>query len=241
MTIDREFLADTIWGGSMLPAYVLVPPGVPGINPIEPDFAALAPIEAETQGAEAFARGGLRAGRQAARRRDPLQFERDPPSHGDRDRRHVAPARGDGEFSQHRRQDAFRLSARRRRFRRRPRRLARRLRRRAEFSRTGGERQSRAQLLALVEPGLRCAARARRRRARHNQARRSADAGGSDPQPRATDRAADVSGVEEPRVEQGAGLAGQTRSTATSPAICRSRPDRPLSAARRRTAANIPH
>ncbi len=49
MTIDREFLAETIWGGSMLPAYALTPPGVAGIGPVAPNFAALAPIDAETQ------------------------------------------------------------------------------------------------------------------------------------------------------------------------------------------------
>jgi ABC-type oligopeptide transport system substrate-binding subunit len=49
MTIDREFLADTIWGGAMAPAYALTPPGIEGINPIESDFAALAPIDAETE------------------------------------------------------------------------------------------------------------------------------------------------------------------------------------------------
>ena len=59
---------------------------------------------------------------------------------------------------QHGRQDAFRLYARAWRFRRRPRRLARRLSRPAEFSRAGRERQRRAELFALVEPGLRRAA-----------------------------------------------------------------------------------
>ncbi len=49
MTIDREFLAQTIWGGSMLPAYALVPPGVAGAEAVKADFADLAPIDAETQ------------------------------------------------------------------------------------------------------------------------------------------------------------------------------------------------
>lgn len=30
MVIDREFLAASIWGGTMLPSYSLVPPGIPG-------------------------------------------------------------------------------------------------------------------------------------------------------------------------------------------------------------------
>ncbi len=58
MTIDREFLADTIWGGSMLPAYALVPPGIPGIKPVEPDFAKLAPIDAETEALKLLAEAG---------------------------------------------------------------------------------------------------------------------------------------------------------------------------------------
>ena len=49
MTIDREFLAETIWGGSMLPAYALTPPGLPGAEPVKADFADLAPIDAEEE------------------------------------------------------------------------------------------------------------------------------------------------------------------------------------------------
>ena len=30
MVIDRDFLANTIWGGTMLPGYSVVPPGIPG-------------------------------------------------------------------------------------------------------------------------------------------------------------------------------------------------------------------
>ena len=58
MTIDREFLAETIWGGSMLPAYALVPPGIPGMKPVEPDFAALAPIDAEAEALKLLAEAG---------------------------------------------------------------------------------------------------------------------------------------------------------------------------------------
>ena len=49
MAIDREFLAGTIWGGSMLPAYALTPPGIPGAEPVQADFADLAPIDAEAE------------------------------------------------------------------------------------------------------------------------------------------------------------------------------------------------
>jgi ABC-type oligopeptide transport system substrate-binding subunit len=58
MTIDREFLAETIWGGSMLPAYALVPPGIAGVKPVEPDFAALAPIDAEAQALKLLGEAG---------------------------------------------------------------------------------------------------------------------------------------------------------------------------------------
>ena len=33
MAIDREFLADKIWGGAMLPGYSLVPPGIDNYGP----------------------------------------------------------------------------------------------------------------------------------------------------------------------------------------------------------------
>ena len=62
MTIDREFLADTIWGGSMLPAYALTPPGIAGVNPVAPDFAALAPIDAEAQARRLLAEAGFGPG-----------------------------------------------------------------------------------------------------------------------------------------------------------------------------------
>ena len=48
MVVDRDFLADKIWGGSMLPGDSLVPPGIDNYGPqVEPDFHDLAPIEAE--------------------------------------------------------------------------------------------------------------------------------------------------------------------------------------------------
>ena len=62
MTIDREFLADTIWGGSMLPAYALTPPGIAGVNPVAPDFAALAPIDAEAEAKRLLATAGYGPG-----------------------------------------------------------------------------------------------------------------------------------------------------------------------------------
>jgi oligopeptide transport system substrate-binding protein len=62
MSIDREFLAETIWGGAMAPAYALTPPGIEGVNPIESDFAALAPIDAETEALKLLAEAGYGPG-----------------------------------------------------------------------------------------------------------------------------------------------------------------------------------
>ena len=50
MVVDREFLAEKIWCGSMLPGYSLVPPGIDNYGPpVDPGFRALSPIEAEDQ------------------------------------------------------------------------------------------------------------------------------------------------------------------------------------------------
>ncbi len=63
MTIDREFLAQTIWGGSMAPAYALVPPGIDNYGPpVAPDFAKLAPIDAETRALELLRQAGYGPG-----------------------------------------------------------------------------------------------------------------------------------------------------------------------------------
>ncbi len=44
MVVDREFLAERIWGGAMAPAYAFVPPG---IDRIAAEFRDLSPIERE--------------------------------------------------------------------------------------------------------------------------------------------------------------------------------------------------
>jgi ABC-type oligopeptide transport system substrate-binding subunit len=50
MVVDREFLAEKIWCGSMLPGYSLVPPGIDNYGPpVDPSFRDLSPIEAEYQ------------------------------------------------------------------------------------------------------------------------------------------------------------------------------------------------
>lgn len=48
LVIDREFLAEEIWGGTMLPAYSFVPPGIGNYGaPAEMAGKALSPIERE--------------------------------------------------------------------------------------------------------------------------------------------------------------------------------------------------
>lgn len=48
MVIDREFLAEQIWGGTMIPAYSLVPPGIGNYDqPAEMAEKDLSPIERE--------------------------------------------------------------------------------------------------------------------------------------------------------------------------------------------------
>ncbi|HYF56153.1 MAG TPA: peptide ABC transporter substrate-binding protein [Salinarimonas sp.] len=48
MTIDREFIADTIWNGAYLPAYSFVPPGVGNYGePAHAAFKDLSPIDRE--------------------------------------------------------------------------------------------------------------------------------------------------------------------------------------------------
>ena len=48
MVIDREFLAQSIWGGAMAPAYSFVPPGIDNyVSGVEMDFRDKSPIERE--------------------------------------------------------------------------------------------------------------------------------------------------------------------------------------------------
>ncbi len=48
MLIDREFLAETIWGGAMLPGYSLVPPGIANYGQnVAMEFKDLSPIDRE--------------------------------------------------------------------------------------------------------------------------------------------------------------------------------------------------
>jgi oligopeptide transport system substrate-binding protein len=49
MAIDREFIADQVWAGTMLPAYGFVPPGIGNYvdKPFELDFKSASPIDRE--------------------------------------------------------------------------------------------------------------------------------------------------------------------------------------------------
>ena len=94
MVVDREFLAEKIWCGSMLPGYSLVPPGIDNYGPpVDPQFRDLSPIEAEDQAKALLKAAGYGPGRQAAQRRDPLQHQREQQGDRGRDRGHVEAAR----------------------------------------------------------------------------------------------------------------------------------------------------
>lgn len=49
MAIDRDFLAEKVWGNSMLPAYSMVPPGIAGYEPAIADYAEMPQIDREDE------------------------------------------------------------------------------------------------------------------------------------------------------------------------------------------------
>lgn len=64
LAIDREFLAEEIWGGTMLPAYGLVPPGIANYgDPVEADFAQQAPAQREAEARTLLAQAGFGLGK----------------------------------------------------------------------------------------------------------------------------------------------------------------------------------
>ncbi len=64
MVIDREFLADSIWGGAMAPAYAFVPPGIDNyMTGVSADFRDLSPIEREDRARALLKEAGYGAGR----------------------------------------------------------------------------------------------------------------------------------------------------------------------------------
>ena len=60
MVIDREFLAQSIWGGAMAPAYSFVPPGIDNyVSGVAMDFRDLSPIEREDRARELLRQAGF--------------------------------------------------------------------------------------------------------------------------------------------------------------------------------------
>src|SRR4029079_14058853 len=47
--IDRQFLAEKVWGGSMFPAYGMVSPGIEGYQPYRADYAAMPEFDREDE------------------------------------------------------------------------------------------------------------------------------------------------------------------------------------------------
>jgi oligopeptide transport system substrate-binding protein len=64
MTIDREFIAEQIWGGTMLPAANFVPPGIGNYGkPPVPDWAEKSPIEREDMAKKLLTEAGYGPGK----------------------------------------------------------------------------------------------------------------------------------------------------------------------------------
>jgi oligopeptide transport system substrate-binding protein len=64
MVIDREFIADEIWGGTMLPAYSFVPPGIGNYGePAYADFKNTSPIDREDNAKKLLAAAGFGPGK----------------------------------------------------------------------------------------------------------------------------------------------------------------------------------
>ena len=49
MAIDRDFLAEKVWGNTMLPGYSMVPPGIAGYEPAIADYAEMSQIDREDE------------------------------------------------------------------------------------------------------------------------------------------------------------------------------------------------
>lgn len=47
LAIDRDFIADKVWGNTMVPAYGMVPPGIDGYEAYEADYAGMSQLERE--------------------------------------------------------------------------------------------------------------------------------------------------------------------------------------------------
>ena len=62
MVIDREFLAEQIWGGTMLPAIRFVPPGIGTYAPAQVSWADMSPVDREDKAKELLKAAGYGQG-----------------------------------------------------------------------------------------------------------------------------------------------------------------------------------
>jgi oligopeptide transport system substrate-binding protein len=63
VAVDREFLAEQIWGGTMFPAYGFVPPGIGNYGaPAEADYKTMSPIDREALARDLLKRAGYGPG-----------------------------------------------------------------------------------------------------------------------------------------------------------------------------------
>ncbi len=64
MAIDREFIAEQIWGGTMIPAYSFVPPGIGNYGkPATAEWAEKSPIDREDEAKKLLAAAGFGPGK----------------------------------------------------------------------------------------------------------------------------------------------------------------------------------
>jgi oligopeptide transport system substrate-binding protein len=64
MAMDREFIAEQIWGGTMIPAYSFVPPGIGNYGkPAAAPWAEASPIDREDQAKKLLAAAGFGPGK----------------------------------------------------------------------------------------------------------------------------------------------------------------------------------
>lgn len=63
LAIDREFIAETVWGGTMLPAYGVIPPGIGNYGErAELDFKMASPLDREDEARRLLASAGFGPG-----------------------------------------------------------------------------------------------------------------------------------------------------------------------------------
>ncbi len=65
MSIDREFIAEQVWAGTMVPAYGFVPPGISNYvsKPVELDFKSASPIDREDKAKALLKEAGFGPGK----------------------------------------------------------------------------------------------------------------------------------------------------------------------------------